>query len=162
MKIYSELTKELYDDVKECQKAEEAYAKKQLEEEEKQKALEAKVAEEKAAISKRRKELSDAIESADEEYTTACNLYDIARKQADDIILEAKKKANDVLNVAAKEVEAASEKKMNAVAEFNKEFGPYKTVVTGNKAMEFHNKLISNLKRIFTNPFNTTDDWFRL
>ena len=154
MKIYSEVTKELYDDVKECQKAEEAYAKKQLEAEEKQKALEAKVAEEKAAISKKRKELSDAIEKADEDYVAACNVYDVARKQADDIIVEARKKASDILSAAAKEVEKASENKMNAVAEFNKEFGPYRTVVTGNKAIELHNRVVSNFNRMFNNALS--------
>ena len=154
MKIYSEVTKELYDDVKECQKAEDSYAKKQLEAEEKQKALEAKVAEEKAAISKKRKELSDAIEKADEDYVAACNVYDVARKQADDVIIEARKKAADILSAAAKEVEKASEKKMNAVSEFNKEFGPYSTVVTGNKAVELHNKVVSNFYRMFNNAFS--------
>ena len=163
MKIYSEVTKKLYDDVKECQKAEEAYAKKQLEDEEKQKALEAKMAEEKAVISKKRKELSDKIEKADEEYVTACNMYDVARKQADDIILEARKKANEILNVAAKEVEKASERKMEAVSEFNEEFGPYRTVVTGNKAVELHNKILSNFRRMFKDPFKVgIDDWFEL
>ena len=161
MKIYSEVTKEMYDSVKECQKAEEAYAKQQLEAEEKAKALEAKVAEEKAVISKKRKELSDAIEKADEEYAAACNVYDVARKQADEVILEAKKKANELLNAAAKEVEKASEKKMNAVSQFNKEFGPYRTVVTGNKAVELHNKLMSNFRRMFDDPFNI-DSWFRM
>ena len=154
MKIYSEVTKQMYDSVKECQKAEEAYAKKQLEDEEKQKALEAKMAEEKAVISKKRKELSDKIEKADEEYVTACNMYDVARKQADDIILEARKKANEILNVAAKEVEKASERKMEAVSEFNEEFGPYRTVVTGNKAIELHNRVVSNFNRMFNNALS--------
>lgn len=161
MKIYSEVTKQMYDSVKECQKAEEAYAKQQIEAEEKAKALEAKVAEEKAIASKKRKELSDAIEKAEEEYVAAFNMYDVARKQADEIILDAKKKASEVVAAAAKEVEKASEKKMKAVSEFNKEFGPYRTVVTGNKAVELHNKLLSNVNRMWPNLFNL-DDWFTL
>ena len=159
MRIYSDILKQFYPDVKACEKAEAEYAAKKAAEEAKfeadKKALEEKVAAEKAAISKKKKEMADAIELADEEYTAACKVYDAAKKQASDILKEAREKANYVLNVAAKEVEKASEKKMTAIRDFNKAFGVYRTTLTGAKAAEEYNRIVNGFDRIF----NQFWDW---
>lgn len=149
MRIYSDILKEFFPDVKACEKAEADYTAKKAAEEAKfeadKKALEEKVAAEKALVSKKKKELSDAIELADEEYVAACKVYDIAKKQANDIMKEAKTKASDILSVAAKDVETASQKKMNAVAEFNKAFGAYRTVLTGARAAEEFHRIFNSI-----------------
>ena len=156
MRIYSDILKQFYPDVKACEKAEAEYAIKKAAEEAKfeadKKALEEKVAAEKAAISKKKKEMADAIELAQEEYAAACKVYDVARKQASDILKKAREEADSVLSVAAKEVEKASEKKMTAVRDFNKSFGVYKTTLTGAKAVEEYNRVVNNF-------FNHFWDW---
>ena len=142
-----------YASVKECLLADAAFDKRVADEKAKleaeKKALEEKVAEEKALVSKKKKELSDAIEKAEENYIAAYNIYDSAKADADRIIQEAQKKANDILAAAAKEVEKASKAKMNAVAEFNKEFGPYRTTLTGAKAAREYNRISSDFDRMF-------------
>lgn len=148
-----------YNSVKECLAADLAFDKKIADEKAKaeaeRKALEEKVAEEKALVSKKKKELSDAIEKAEENYVAAYNVYDSAKAEADKIIQEAQKKANDILTAAAKEVENASKAKMNAIAEFNKEFGPYRTTLTGAKAAREYNRFSSDFNRIFNKLFNS-------
>ena len=152
MRIYSDKTNQFYETVKACEQAEAIYDKKVADEKAKyeadKKALEEKVAAEKALVSKRKKELSDAIELADEEYVAACKVYDVAKKQADDIMKEAREKANEILSVAAKDVEVASQKRLNAIAEFNKSFGVYRTTLTGARAADEFNRI-----------FNAIWDW---
>lgn len=148
MKVYSEVTKQLYDTVEACQTAEEKFAKeeavKRAKAEEALKQAEVAAANEKAMVSKKKKELADAISVADEAYSEACKKYDAARAQARDIIAEAQKNADEIVNAAAKEVRAASQKRFNAISEFNKNFGTYKTVLTGSKAMEEANRMLNN------------------
>ena len=148
MKVYSEITKELYDTVEECQTAEEKFAKEEAakkakaEEDLKQAAVAA--TNEKNVVSKRKKELADAVEAADEVYSEACKKYDAAKSQAREILAEAQKKADAIISQAAKEVREASQKKFNAVLHFNSEFGTYRTVLTGSKALEEANRMLNS------------------
>lgn len=157
MKIIGKDGKE-YFDIKTCLKADKEYDEKiaaeKLAAEKEKKALEVKLEQEKNAISKRKKELSDAIELAEEKKVVAENLYDDAKKQADKILKEAKEKANGILQTAAKNLENASADKMKAIAAFNKEFGPYKTVVTGSKAVDDYNRIVNQINRIFDSFWN--------
>lgn len=164
-----------YETVKECMKADELFDKKLAEKEAEERELQEKLNQEKAAITKRKKELSEAIEKAEEDYVASCNLYDIANKQASDImhksneeakkiLAEAKKKAdeiregaetkaNEILVAASRNIEKASEKKMQAISEFNKEFGEYRTTLSGPKAIEAHNRLLNDIQRVFNRFF---------
>lgn len=91
-----------------------------------------KVEAEKTAVATRKKEKAQAVEEARNKCTEARKLYQVAKKKAEDILREANKEA-------AAKVEKASEERMNAVIEFNKEFGPYRTVLTGNDAIDAFN-----------------------
>lgn len=152
MKIIGKDGKE-YFDVKSCLKADEAYdariAAEKLEEENRKKALEAKIEQEKNAISKRKKELSTMIEKAEEKCILAENVYDEARRKANDVLKKAKEEANAILQAATKELESASAEKLKAIAAFNKEFGPYQSVVTGTKAVNNYNRLVRNMNRFW-------------
>lgn len=147
-----------YKSEKECLIADKAYDEKiaaeKLKTEKERKDLEAKVEQEKIAISKRKKELSNVIEKAEERYSLAEGLYEDARKKANSILKAAKEEANSIIQAAAKEVEAASSEKMKAVAEFNKEFGPYQTIVTGSKAISDYNRIVRTMSRIWDNFWN--------
>lgn len=148
MKVYSEITKQLYDTVTECQTAEENFAKeaaaKKAKAEEDLKKAEIAATNEKVIKSKRKKDLADAISAADDVYSEACKKYDAAKAQAREILAEAQKKADGIISEATKEVREASQKKFNAISEFNKEFGKYTTILTGSKAIEEANRMLNN------------------
>lgn len=143
-----------YSSVKECQIADKNFeakvkAEKEREELEQKKAQEA-MENEKNLVSKRKKELADKIEKADEAYVAACRVYDSEKVKAQQIIKEAKEKANQMLVAASKDVEKASADKMHAVAEFNKEFGKYTCVLTGSRAIEDHNRIVNEISKMFS------------
>lgn len=98
-----------------------------------------KVEAEKNAVATKKKEKAQAVEDARKKCAEATKLYQVAKKKAEDILREANKKAEEVLKEAAAKVEKASEERMNAVIDFNKEFGPYRTVLTGNDAIDAFN-----------------------
>ena len=151
MKIYSEITKEIYDDVAACEAAEAKFAEKQEQLKAENARVEALVNEEKAAVSKKKKELSDAVERANEEYIAATKVYETERARAQEIIKEAQKQADEIMSNAAKSVRKASEAKMAAVTEFNKSFGPYRTVITGAQAVDEYNRVVTEMLRSFWN-----------
>ncbi len=151
MRYFSDLTKKYYDTEKDCIKAEEEYNKEQervtnalkkatLEKEKKDKEIQLK-----------KKELAKAIEDAEQEVTEANNVYDAAKEKAREIYAEAKKKADELLDVASAKVKDAEEKKYKAVAEFNRNFGPYTTTITGAKAAELYNNTIKSLNNFWRN-----------
>ena len=151
MKIYSEITKELYDSVEECKKAEKAVEDKH--------ALEVKEKEEKLANeSKRKKELSKAIEQAEEKVKIANNLYETAKTKAAKILEDSNKQVKDILEKAEKDVKEAEEAKFEAIMNFNKEFGKYTVTLTGEKAIEELNKSLKRFDSIARNFLNTF--WF--
>ena len=146
-----------YTNVKECLQADAAFEKaekeKALAAEKATEALRQKIADEKAQVSKRKKELSDKIEEANDKLDYFTKEYDAVRKDAAEIINKAKEEATKIINEAAKKVEEASAERAQAISAFNAEFGPYKTVLTGSKALEEYNRFWNNFK--FNSIFDT-------
>ena len=170
MKYYSETLGKLFDKKEDLFAEEKAHAdklaKEKAEFEAKEAKLKAAAEEEQKTSSRRKKELSDEIEKAstflDEAYkfyeaerAKAKDILKEAQEKADKILLEAKEEAKNLVSLAEKEVKKASEKKTQAVSNFNKEFGPYKTVLTGDKALDEYNKLIRNFDNGFTRFWNS-------
>lgn len=133
MKFLSEITNKTYDSQEECMKAEELFLAKQKQEEEfkKQKANE---------LSSQKKEAANAVENAIEKLSKAYDMYSKAEEEAKEIYKKAYEDAKKILLDAKLKVRDAQTEKFNAIAEFNKKFGPYKTTYTGEEANEFLNK----------------------
>ena len=146
-----------YPNVKACIQADAEYdekiAKEKAQEEAKKRAEEAAIVERKAEISKRKKELSNAIEKAEGNLKIARTEYNNAKERAEKIMAAARKEAQLIINDAKDFLKSASTEKINAISAFNKEFGPFTTVLTGEDAQEEYNRLQNimeeNLKRFF-------------
>lgn len=152
MKYYSEITKKTYDTEDECQK-EELKFKEEKDKVQKQLDKALKEREEKEKVKEAsKKELAKKIEEAEQEVTEANNLYETAKEKAKAILDEAKAKANTILDTAKEKVKEAQEKKYNAVAEFNKQFGPYTTTLTSAQAAQVYNDTIRKIND-FWNSF---------
>ena len=151
-----------YSSVKECLRADELFDKKIAEEKaaaEAKKAAEAeKVELRKAEISKRKKELSSAIESATEKVKVARMDYHKAEKEAEDIIVKARAEAQKILDAAGKNLKKAQEERISAISNFNKEFGPFTTVLTGEDAWNEYQRTQINLDR----QFNLFKEFFNM
>lgn len=137
MKFYSEHTKKFYDSEEDCKNAEEEFnrQKAEKEEEEKSKML---------AVSKEKKELANAIETADANLNKAYEEYELAQKEAKKIMDEAIQKSNEILTPAKENIKNAQVEKYKAISAFNKKYGTYTTTYTGDKAY---------------NEFRRTSDW---
>ena len=170
-----------YKTEKECIAADKAYDAKieadMLAKEAEKAALEQKFEEEQKMISLKKKELAATIEATQLALDEAQKFYDItkskaqeklkaANKEARQIIDEAKALASkqyqqvesevdDMMIAASKQLEKASEARMNAIAAFNKEFGPYRTVVTGNRALDEYNKVKKTMDEFFNKTWNS-------
>lgn len=144
MKITSELTGKEYKTVEECLKAEEEFREKERE-------IAKKEAIKLNELTKNKKELAKAIEDADEKVNEANKLYEVAKQKAADILDKSNKEVEKILSEASKKVKEAEEEKLNALMKFNKEFGTYKTVITGEKAAEEYKKAVDR----FNNSFNS-------
>lgn len=140
----SEKTGKTYTSEEECIKAEKEFDKvKQAE------LVKAK------EISKRKKELSDKINEANEKVDIAYKDYHSTQEKANAMIEAAKKSAEELLLAAARELEKATEERMNQIIEFNKEFGPYTTSYVGDKARAEYEKVVNEMRKIFNWKF-----WF--
>ena len=138
MKYFRELLNKPSDTEKECLDAE------------------AKYQQSKDAVSKRKKELSKAIEDADDKITEANKAYDIAREKAKDILEKTNKEITELLDKAEKAVTDAEQEKLDAVKAFTKEFGTYKVNLTGEKAVDAFNRSLNR----FNNFFKSFSNWF--
>ena len=138
MKYVSESLNKPFDTEKECLDAE------------------AKYQQSKDAVSKRKKELSKAIEDADDKITEANKAYDIAREKAKDILEKTNKEITELLDKAEKAVTDAEQEKLDAVKAFTKEFGTYKVNLTGEKAVDAFNRSLNR----FNNFFKSFSNWF--
>ena len=157
MKIIGKDGKE-YASVKECLTADKNYdlalEEQKIKDEQEKKALSDKIATEKAELSARKKEYANKIESAKDEVDYYKKEYEKAKLEAKKIVDEANDKAEEILKGAAKSLEEASEKKMIAIAEFNKEFGPYQTTLTGLDAINEYNKVVKQMDDMLNNLFS--------
>ena len=143
-----------YASVKECMQADEEYDKRIAEEaaqkEAAKQAEEAKIAEKKAEISKRKKELSIAIEKAKDKVKVASVDYNQAKSKAEQIMAEARKEAQAILEEASNSLKDANEEKVKAISAFNKEFGPFTTVLTGDEVLNEYLRIQSTLDKQFS------------
>ncbi len=140
MKYYSEKLNKFYDSVDECTKAEEEEDLKQ------------------SNISKQKKELSKAIEDADNKLKEANKLYHIAQDKAKEILEKSNKEIHDILDVAEENVKKAEEEKLNAIIKFNKEFGSYKVALTNEDAMDAFDRSFERFDKTIKNIFKNF--WF--
>lgn len=141
MKITSEITNKEYATVEECLKAEAEF-----------KAAKEKAAENKTSAEK--KKLADIIESCDKATSIAYDNLEIAKSKVREMYAKSKKELEElidkrneemskVLEPAEKSVKDAERAKFNAISNFNKHFGVYKKVYTGEDA-------IKDLRKSFT------------
>ena len=150
MKITGEDGK-TYESVEECLKADQAFK-----EEQEKKALEA--SEKKTALSKKKKEMADAIQAAEESVSTALTEYDAAKGRAREIVANAEKEANAVLKEARDKYVEATGARWRAIKSFNDEFGTYTTTYTGRRALEEWNRALKATDEIIDSFFKRI--WF--
>lgn len=151
-----------YATVKECQRADAEYDKKVAEEKAAKEAKAAHEAEQlairKAEISKRKKELSSAVETATDKVRVATVDYNQAKERAERLIAEARKEAQAILEEAGKNLTAANEERVSAISNFNKEFGPFTTVLTGDDAWNEAQRIQKMVDKQF-NVFRSIFNW---
>ena len=154
MKYFSELTNKQYNTPEECLEAEREYKKEQkrLSDEIARAVAEKKAKEE--ALQASKKELAKHIEEATKEVDEATAIYDAAKEKATSILNEANKKANDILSAASVKVKEAEQKRYEAIAAFNKKFGPYTTTLTGAQAANAYKKSLKSINETFANIWN--------
>jgi hypothetical protein len=167
MRFYSDKLNKIFETEEELKAAETA-KDSEIKKEEESKAL--KVEEDKKAISIRKKELSDVVEAKAKEFNSAYDKYEAAKAKAKKELNEKYKTLNaqakaaedeyaKAISEAEKEVRKASEEKTNAIAKFNEEFGPYKTVLTGDKAIAEYNRMVRNFEDHFSSIWDSDSFW---
>ena len=120
-----------YQTVEQCEAADTEFeAARKAEEESAQKEVE----NEKALASKQKKDLAEKIDNAQQSYNETLDYYLRVKQEAEDTVKKARAEANKIIREAAKEVEKASSARMEAIAEFNRMYGPYRTSLTGDAA----------------------------
>lgn len=140
MRILSDITGKEYKTVEECKKAEEIFTKEKQKKE--------------TAMQNEKKMLAGKIEEADKKLKAANEYYDAAKAKAKDLLEKTNKQVREILGDAENQLKAAENAKYNAIIEFNKKYGAYKTEYTGEKAVEEFNKAM----RLFEDP---VIDFFR-
>ena len=135
-----------YNTVDECIKADEEFDKQQ-----KQKEL--IETEKKNALSKKKKEMADTIQKAEDKVSAALTAYDKAKEEASKLITEAKEKAKTILKEAEASYSSAVDERYDAIRKFNEEFGAYTTTYTGKRAQEEYDRAMRKVSRWFDNFF---------
>jgi hypothetical protein len=99
----------------------------------------------KAAQSARKKELAQAIDDADVERQKAYAAYKAAEDEVKRILDESNAKMTAILKDAKERVRVAEDNRFVAIANFNKEFGPYKAFYSDEKARAEYNNILVRL-----------------
>lgn len=142
MKFYSEVLEKVFDDVDTLNSEEAAYQKKLAE----QKAKE-------DAITSRKKELAKAVEVADNELDAAYEAYEEAKKTCDEMREETKRLIAEIMEPATQIVKTAQAKRLEAIQNFNKEFGAFRTTYTGDRAQKEFERSLSSFDTLFKQLF---------
>ena len=142
MKFYSEVLEKVFDDVDTLNSEEAAYQKKLAE----QKAKE-------DAITSRKKELAKAVEVADNELDAAYEAYEEAKKTCDEMREETKRLIAEIMEPATQIVKTAQAKRLEAIQNFNKEFGAFRTTYTGDRAQKEFERSLVNFDTLFKQLF---------
>lgn len=149
MKYYSEILDQKFDTEKELLRAEREHEKAQSEKKEELAGAKAET-----AVSKEKKILSDAVTKAEEELSVAYDELDVANQKVKTLSKEYLKQVDSILEPAKKKVKDAQQKKYEAIKAFNEKFGPFRTIYTGQKAIDEFSR-INKLADDFWNRF-----WF--
>lgn len=144
MKYYSEILKEQFNTEKECLEAEAKYQLKKYTEEQKAKENEAKL-----IASKEKKELSKAVEEAEKAVADAFAQYELVEAQVTELIDECNKKVEELRKPAKQAIQKAEQQKYEAIAAYNKKYGTYSVVYTGDKAFNEFKRLSSIVDKLF-------------
>lgn len=158
MKFYSEKLKKLFNTEAELVEAEKRQEEEIAAEELKKK-----------EISNEKKKAATKIESATEAYEKASEEFELTKKELLKKLDDAEEKAAKIISEAndavEKELKEAKEKlrqakidKVNAIADFNKDFGPYKKVYTGQDALKKLNEDFD--VDYFDRLLNKLNKWF--
>lgn len=145
MKYYSETLKKLFESEDELVAAEERAEKLNKEEQEKKNKISAlkKIAATKVEVAV--KAYEKAADAYEKKKTEVLEILDKAEQEAADIINEANKEAEKQLQLANDEFKKAKKAKFDAVAEFNKSYGPFKTTITNEQVEKEYDRFISDL-----------------
>lgn len=134
----------VYDTVAACEEADRKFEKEQ-----EQKAL--VETEKKNALSKRKKELADNVQVAEDKVSLALEEYEKVREEARKKVATAQEEAKQMLKEAEEKYSEASNERYKAIQNFNEEFGVYTTTYTGKKALEEYNRVSRSMNRFFNN-----------
>lgn len=146
MKYYSEILDQMFDSGEALIDAEMAHVNKLEREEAERKAKE-------SAMTNRKKELAKNIEACEVNLEAAYKQLEEAKRNAQSIIDAATKQAQETVKPAIDAVNTLQRDRVRAISAFNKEFGPFKTTYTGDKAqqeLERMNKLFNRFFESFT------------
>lgn len=146
-----------YQTVEQCEAADTEFeAARKAEEESAQKEAE----NEKALASKQKKDLAEKIDNAQQSYNETLDYYLRVKQEAEDNVKKARAEANKTIREAAKEVEKASSARMEAIAEFNRMYGPYRTSLTGDAAKREFDRIMDMFD--MNNPIDKMLELFRM
>ena len=145
MKFYSETLKKLFDSEADLVAAESRDAELKAEEQEKKNKISAekKIAATKVQLAAEAYE--EALDRYNEEKKKALKILDDAETEAAKVLNKANEEAEKILKDAEEKLSKSKSDKFNAVAEFNKSYGPYKTVLTKEAAEKEYNRFISDI-----------------
>ena len=146
MKFYSELLDKLYDSTEQLTEEETAYLKKKAD-------AEAKKAAKNEQPANLKKELAKAIEDADAELDDAYEAYKEAKQTCNEMWEETRKLVADIMQPATQIVKTAQAKRLEAIQNFNKEFGAFRTTYTGDKAQKEFERCLSDFDSLFKQLF---------
>ena len=112
----------------------------------------------KAQMSKEKKELCDKIDTAEKYVESAYDVYEDAKRKVDELYRDYKKQASEILEGARKAVIDAEEKRTEAILEYNRKYGVYRKIYTDKDAVEYRNTVLKN----FIDAWNIFGEFFRL
>ena len=136
---YKELAGQVFDSIESCTSAEREIDKiKHLEHEKN------------SAISARKKQLVKDIEAADKRVKDAYDERVKTKEKVQEILEESNKKMMTMLDDANVKVREAEKARRDAIIAYNKEFGTYQAVYTGDRAQKEFDRLTKQFDSTFT------------
>lgn len=135
---YKELEGQTFASFRECADAEAAVDKLRQEKEKSN------------TVSKKKKQLADAVEEADKAVVSAYENYDKVKAEVRKILEESNARMSKMLQDATNSIKNAEKQKRDAILNYNREYGPYQKVYSGDKATEEF--------KIFNKKFNDSFD----
>ena len=135
---YKELAGQVFDTIEACAAAERAIDKSRNE-----------AKEQNAKVSARKKELATAVEVADKAVKDAYDAHSKAKEEVRQMLEATNKKMMDILAESEAKVTNAEVAKRDAILAYNKEFGPYQAVYSGDRAQRELDRVIKQFDNTF-------------